>query len=123
MSIPETVELGNGVAVVHQGTCLREAADFPVVVTLAVPVAGSTAIGVATNAIYDFLKTRVKKPAVSITVDRTQVDFEEGEIKRIVSERINNDRDTGGSRQPIVTRRAETRPVFGRNVAEIERGP
>jgi hypothetical protein len=92
VSIPETIELGSGVTVVHRGTYFRKGADFPVIVTLAVAVAGSIAISVAANAVYDFLKSRVKKPVVSITIDRTRVEFEEGAIKQIVTERITGER-------------------------------
>jgi hypothetical protein len=83
----ESLDLAPGVAIRYEGTLVRKGADLPEITKLVLTVAGSVGAGVVSNAVYDLLK-RLTKPPIQLKIDRTEVEFEEGEIKRIVTERI-----------------------------------
>jgi len=78
---------GGGIQVRYEGTYVRKALDFPNIISAVAQVSGDLAIGVAGGALWDFLKGLKQRPE-RLEIDRIEVEFEEGEVRRIIEERL-----------------------------------
>jgi hypothetical protein len=80
------VEIPGGGALVWEGEEMAKAGvDLPRVVQFSLEVGAGVASGLIVNWLWDRLKG---KQVTAITMDRTTVEFTEGEIKRVVQEKI-----------------------------------
>lgn len=81
------VEIPNGdAALVFEGEEFRKAGiDLPRVVEFSLTLGTAVGSGVVANWLWDKLKGR---QITAITIDKTSVEFEEGQVKKIVTERI-----------------------------------
>jgi hypothetical protein len=87
VTLKDTAELGPGILARYEGTYIRKSVGLPEIATFALTVSSGIALNVAANAIWDWIKG-LRTPPESITIDRQEVEFEEGAIKRVVIEHI-----------------------------------
>ena len=71
---------------------LRRSAGAAAILCFALRVGGDIAIGLAASAIYDWLKKGMSRAPEKLVIDRSEIEFEEGEVKRIITERIEHQR-------------------------------
>jgi len=89
MTVGETViTLTPGVVVAWNGTRAFKAANVPSVVEIGVEVAVGATGAVLANAIWSWLSSKLKSPPKTISIDRIEVEFEEGAVKQLLMERI-----------------------------------
>ena len=79
LSKGEKIEF-DGITVTYNGTIIRKAVDIPSTIQLAVSFASSVAAGVIANWLYD----KIHRKAGKLTIDGTVVEFDKGEITRII---------------------------------------
>ncbi|MGZ3343904.1 MAG: hypothetical protein ACXU82_04670 [Caulobacteraceae bacterium] len=88
MNQTTTAVLMEGVTVKYEGTLMRKALDFPSVIELSVSFGGGVASSIVASAIWEWLRKKLKKAPERLEIDRVFVEFEEGEVKRLIRERI-----------------------------------
>ena len=76
--------LPGGATVTFEGIIERRALDFPSTIQLVVSFGKGVLAGVVASWLYNKIKGR----ASTLRIDRTEVEIEEGEIKRIIKEKI-----------------------------------
>ena len=90
----DEIIVSDEVTVTYQGTIVRKAIDFPETIELMVsilpPFSSGVAAGVLANWIYGKLKG---KKIARLRVSRKEVEFDKGQIKRIIEETIEADGD------------------------------
>jgi len=81
------ITIPNGdAALVFEGESIAKAGiDLPRVVEFSLTFGAGVAASVVANWLWDKLKSR---QVTSITIDRSSVEFEEGQIKKIITEKI-----------------------------------
>jgi hypothetical protein len=82
-----TIEIPEGGRLQYCGMIERRAVGAESIVKLILEIGTAVGASVAANYIYDKLKRRNSK----ITIDRTEIEFEEGEIKKFLQEKITKD--------------------------------
>ena len=87
ISTKDSVVLASGVTAKYAGTYMRKSLGFPEIATFVVTFGAGVATNIASNVICDWLKG-LRSPPEKITIDRQEVDFDEHEIKRIVTSRV-----------------------------------
>jgi len=70
--------------IVYQGMIERRTVGAEAVLELLLELGAAAGTGVAANFIYDKLKRKNSR----IRIDRTEIEFEKGEIKRILNEKF-----------------------------------
>jgi hypothetical protein len=80
----DIIELDQEASLTYKGTYMRKASGFPEVVMLIASIPTSIAAGIIANWLWEKLKGR---SVTQIEIDRTIVEFEEGEIKRVIHEK------------------------------------
>lgn len=84
----ETIRLADGVdATLHPGMAYKSL-GLPEVTGFAVAVVQSMPASVVADIIWNWLSTRLKTRPVTTTIDRLEVEFEEGAVKRLIVERM-----------------------------------
>lgn len=84
--------LGDGVTVIWR-VPMAKAAWVPKAIEIAFQVLEAVPAGVAANLITGWVMNRFKGKAQRIVVERQEVEFDEGKLKRIVLEKITRERD------------------------------
>ena len=84
ISAGDSVEVAPGARLVWQGSIGYKAFGEPSWATYLLEIAGAVPAGVIAAWLYHKLKGR----ALRMTIDRTEVEIEEGEIKKVIQERI-----------------------------------
>ena len=87
----EPVSIGDGVAVTWQVPMFKSA-GIPRMVDVAVQILEAVPASVAANIVTGWLISRFKGRAEKIVVTHQEVEFEEGELKRIVYDTITRER-------------------------------
>ncbi len=85
----DVIDVGQGVLLTYNGTYARKALDFPEVIMLSVSIPAATAARILANWLWEKLRGR---SITQIEIDRTTVEFNEGEIKRVIQEKIRGSR-------------------------------
>jgi len=80
----DIITISEDVKFVYKGTLTHFAVDVPSIIHATIEIGGSIAIGIVSAWLYDRLKGRAEK----IKIDRTVIEVEEGEIRRIIEEKI-----------------------------------
>lgn len=80
----DVIELDQGASLAYEGTYVRKALGFPEIVMLSASIPTGVAAGIIANWLWGKLKGR---NITQIEIDRTTVEFEEGEIKRVIYEK------------------------------------
>ena len=88
--IGDEIHVSDDITVTYQGTIERKALGFPETIELVIYIASTVAVGVAANWIYDKLKG---KNITRLQIKNKVVEFDEGEIKRIIEETIEIDNE------------------------------
>jgi hypothetical protein len=81
----DVIGLGQGVFLTYEGTYARKALGFPEIVMLSASIPTGVAAGIIANWLWEKLRGR---NITQIEIDRTMVEFEEGEIKRVIHEKV-----------------------------------
>ena len=84
----DSIEVREGIEAVFQHTEGRRSLGWPEIVAFAVTVSVNIPPTVAANLITQWLMSKVTKKPEKIVVERTEVEFEEGAIRRIIHEKI-----------------------------------
>jgi hypothetical protein len=79
-----TIELSEGGRLQYCGLIEHRAVDAESIVKLTLEIGTAVGASVAANYIYDKLKRRNSK----ITIDKIEIEFEEGKIKKFLQEKI-----------------------------------
>jgi hypothetical protein len=82
-----TIELPEGGRLQYRGMIERRAVGAEGIVELMLEIGTAVGAGVAANYIYDKLRRKNSR----ITIDRTEIEFEEGKIKKFLQEKITKD--------------------------------
>ena len=83
-----TAELPNGLKLNCESLLVRKAAVSPETLTFIVTFASGVGSGLVANWLYDKLKGRTDK----LRIERTEVEVEQGQIRRVISEKIERER-------------------------------
>ena len=81
----DIIDLEQGVSLTYKGTYGRKALGFPEIIMLSAYIPTGIAAGVLANWLWGKLRGR---NITQIEIDRTTVEFEKGEIKRVIHEKI-----------------------------------
>ena len=81
----DLIELGQGVSLSYKGTSIRKALGFPEIIMLSASIPTGVVAGILANWLWEKLKDR---KVTKIEIDRTTVELDKGEIKRVIEERI-----------------------------------
>lgn len=81
----DVIQLDQGVSLAYEGTYVRKALGFPEIVMLSASIPTGIAAGILANWLWEKLRGR---NITQIEIDRTTVEFEEGEIKRVIYEKV-----------------------------------
>lgn len=79
-----TAELPGGAVLIFRGLEMQKALDFPETIELAL----SFGSGVASSLVASWLYDKIRGRASKLRIERTEVQIDEGEIKRIIMEKI-----------------------------------
>jgi hypothetical protein len=85
-----TIEIPEGGRLQYCGMIERRAVGAESIVKLILEIGTAVGASVAANYIYDKLKRRNSK-ITKITINRIEIEFEEGEIKKFLQEKITKD--------------------------------
>ena len=91
-SSAEPVPIGEGVTVTWQVPMFK-AAGIPKMIEVAILVLEAVPTGVAANIITGWIMSRFKGRAEKVVIERKEIEFNEGMVKRIVFETITRERD------------------------------
>ena len=81
----DEIELDHGVSLTYKGSQVQRSFGLPEIVMLSVAIPTGIVAGIFANWLWEKLKNH---SIVRIEIDRTTVEFEEGEIKRAIHERV-----------------------------------
>jgi len=81
----DIIDLDQGVSLTYKGTYMRKALGFPEIIMLSASIPIGIAAGVLANWLWEKLRGR---NITQIEMDRTTVEFEEGEIRRVIHEKV-----------------------------------
>jgi hypothetical protein len=87
----EIISLAPGVEARVLPMMVQRSAGSAMAMTFLVSVVGPVALGIVSSAIWDWLKG-LRTPPETLVIDRMEIDFEEGEVKRVVTERVEHRR-------------------------------
>lgn len=79
-----SIDLPEGGRLQYCGMIERRAVGAESIVELVLEVGTAVGAGVAANYIYD----KLRRKNTRITIDRTEIEFEEGKIKKLLQEKI-----------------------------------
>lgn len=82
--IGQQKSIPGGATVTFKGTLFRKALDLPLTIQLSIGLATA----VTASLIANWLSRKIKGRATTLRIDRREVQIEEGEIKRVIEERI-----------------------------------
>jgi len=85
----DVIDVGQGVFLIYDGRYGRKAMDFPEIIMLSASLPSAVAARVLANWLWQKLKGQ---KITQIEIDRTIVEFDEGEIKRVIQEKIRESR-------------------------------
>jgi len=85
------VPIGDGVAVTWQVPMFK-ASGIPKMIEVAVDVLAAVPAGVAANLVTNWLMSQFKGKAERVIIERQEVEFDEGKLKRIITETITRER-------------------------------
>jgi hypothetical protein len=88
----DTIDLIPGIEVRIAQLYVRKTFGFPEIATFVITVGSAVAMNIASAAIWDWLK-RLRNDPEMLTIDRQEVEFEEGAVKRVVTEHIESRRN------------------------------
>jgi hypothetical protein len=88
LSPGQALELADGLVVNYRGTLVRKSVGWPEVSAFLLAVASNLPASVAADLIWNWLKSKLSSPPERLTIDRTVIEFEEGEVKRVIVEKI-----------------------------------
>ena|ERR1039458_7853480 len=91
----QQVVVGDGILATFRGALMRKAVGFPEVVAFGIAVSAATLANVAANAIWAWLTSKLKERPESVTIDRIEVEFDQGEITKLITERLTRQKDDG----------------------------
>lgn len=72
----------------YETTSIRKGADLPEILNIVLNIGSQLAVGVAANWLYDKLKDKDAK----ISIERITVEFDKGEIIRVIKEKMEGQR-------------------------------
>jgi hypothetical protein len=84
MRAGEKLQIADGATLTYEGTIERRAFGMPAEVTFALTLAANVPAGVVANWLYAKLRGKAKR----LRIDRTEIEVNEGEIRRILREKI-----------------------------------
>lgn len=93
LSVGDSRDLGSGIAVEWRGTQGFKALDYPEIIHACVNHGQNIADGLIGAAIWEWLRANLKQRPKSVEIDSVTVEFEEGAVKRLISERINSEKE------------------------------
>ena len=79
------IELGQGASLTYKGTYIRKALGFPEIIMLSASIPTGIAAGILANWLWEKLRGQ---NITQIDIDRTTIELDEGEIKRVILEKI-----------------------------------
>jgi hypothetical protein len=88
---PRSASIGEEVSVTWE-VPLAKAEGFPRLIELTFHVAGDVSLALAAHLIADWVLARFKGKADKIVVNRREIEFEAGEVRRIIEETITQER-------------------------------
>ena len=88
----EPLAVGDGVRVTWQVPMFKSA-GIPKMIDVAVQVLEAVPAGVAANIITGWIISRFKGRAEKIVIERQEIEFDDGKLKRIVQETITRERN------------------------------
>ncbi len=84
LSAGDKIQIADNITLNYEGTYCRRTIGFPEIANFALTFSSGVASGVAATWLYDKLKgQKVEK----LVIERTEVEINEGEIKRIIEEK------------------------------------
>lgn len=99
-SMGQQAEIAEGVSIRNDGTEEFRSVDFPAILHLTLEIADRNAEAVGSGLIaawlYDKFKNRVRpeRDGEKLMIERTVVELEEGQIKRVIIEKLRRNDDT-----------------------------
>ena len=87
----DPIPIGDGVTVTWEVPMFKSA-GIPKMIDVAVLVFEAVPAGVAANIITNWLMARFKGRAEKVVIERQEIEFEDGKLKRIVQETITRQR-------------------------------
>ena len=93
-------DMPEGVTVKCEKRLMMFSADAQSWPYLLINWAGSVALSVLANAIYDSIKKRSKKDPETITINETKVRFERGEVTEFIQTQITSGKEAPAKRKP-----------------------
>lgn len=87
----DPVPIGDGVTATWEVPMFKSA-GIPKMIDVAVQVLEAVPAGVAANIISGWIMARFKGRAAKVVIERQEVEFDEGKLKRIVHETITRER-------------------------------
>ena len=85
----DVIDVGQGVSLTYDGTYGRKALGFPEIIMLSASFPSGVAAGLLANWLWEKLRGQ---GITQIEIDRTIVEFNEGEIKRVIREKTRESR-------------------------------
>lgn len=82
--IGQQKSIPGGAVVTFKGKLTRKALNLPLTIELAIALTSA----VISGSIANWLSRKIKGRATTLRIDRREVQIEEGEIKRVIEERI-----------------------------------
>jgi len=76
--------ISKGAELTYQHIYQKRGLDFPAIISLTLDIGEGVAIGVIVAWLYDKIKGKASK----LTIDRTEVHIDAGEIKKVITEKI-----------------------------------
>lgn len=87
--VGDVIDVGQGVSLTYDGTYGRKGLGFPEIIMLSASFPSAVATGLLANWLWKKLRGQ---EITQIEIDRTIVEFNEGEIKRVIREKIKESR-------------------------------
>ena len=85
------VQIGDGVAVTWE-VPMYKSGDYPKMIDVAVQVLEAVPAGVAANIVTNWIMGRFKGRAEKVVVERQEMEFDDGKLKRVIQETITRER-------------------------------
>lgn len=87
----DPVQIGDGVTITWE-VPMYKSANIPKMIDIAVQVLEAVPAGVAANIITNWIMSRFKGRAEKVVVERQEMEFDEGKLKRVIQETITRER-------------------------------
>lgn len=84
----QSVRINDDLSVTWHSTFIRKEFGVPEIMSFTVDVASNIPAAVAADLIWRWLSSRLKKRPEKVVIERTEVVFEEGAVKRVITERM-----------------------------------